>query len=114
MTSRDNQCPCCGQSWPPSRSKLAARRRLSEVAKSPVQARVLECLLQNFGEWVTRARLIDFVYSGYADGGPDDANNTMAAHVNRLRIKVAQHGFEIEGRSWYGSRLRWKPAEAAA
>ena len=111
-------CPCCGQSWVQGRSKADARRILNNIIVPPesVKGRVLECLLKNFGEWVPRARLVDYVYRDDRNGGPDDANNTIAAHVNRVRVSVRKYGFELDGVPRWGSRLRWAsgPQEARA
>jgi hypothetical protein len=103
-----DRCPCCGQEWAPGRSKEDARRVLKELAWSgPVQIRVFERLLLSFGSWVTRGDLIDAAFVDDPNGGPDNANNFMAVTVNRMRRRVRLFGFEIDGKAWYGSRLRW-------
>jgi hypothetical protein len=101
-------CPCCGQKWPLGRSKEDARRLLKEVAwAGPVQILVIERLLKNFGGWVSRRDLIDAAFVDDPSGGPDDASNFMAVTVNRIRRRLRLFGLEIDGKAWYGSRLRW-------
>jgi hypothetical protein len=111
--SKVDACPCCGQKWAPGRSKDDAVRLLKEVAwGGPVQVRVLERLLLNFGGWVPRRDLIDAAFVDDPDGGPEDANNFMAVTVNRIRSRLRLFGFEIDGKAWQGSRLRWQQLTA--
>jgi DNA-binding response OmpR family regulator len=87
---------------------VATGRRLARhIPVGPVQSRVMAELMQRFGEFVSRDRLVDIAYGDDPDGGPLDANNSMAKTVHDLRVKVARHGLMLEGRQWYGSRLRW-------
>jgi DNA-binding response OmpR family regulator len=81
---------------------------LKEISwQGPIQIRVVEQLLRNFGSWVPRKELIDFAFADDPDGGPLDANNFMAVTVNRIRRRLRLFGFELDGKAWYGSRLRW-------
>lgn len=108
-------CPCCGQQWPPGRTKNDAVKVLRELMwPGPVQDKVITRLLRSFGEWVTRRDLIDAAYCEDPDGGPDSANSTMAVTINRIRKRVRLVGLELDGRSWAGSRLRWAAPAATA
>jgi len=102
----DRECPCCGQSWSPGRSRLDARRLCQELtASSGQQALILKALLDYFGEWVPRDEMVRMVYRG--DGGPVTAAIVVAVNISRLRKRVAPFGLEIQGISRKGSRLVW-------
>lgn len=107
-------CPCCGQDWPSALSldtKTAKRLAAELVLHTSTQRRVMGCLIARFGEFVPRVELIDAAYSDDPAGGPDNASNVIAVVVNQLRKKVGPFGLQIEGRPYYGSRLKQLPSE---
>lgn len=77
------------------------------MTSEPQKARLLEYLVDHFGEWIPRVRLVSVLYGSRDDGGPLAADNVVATRLSSLRKKLAPVGLEIEGRSWRGSRLKW-------
>lgn len=106
-------CPCCGQDLPPSLS-LGKKTVAQFIEHMPVVGKerlILELLCKNFGISVARAEIINFLYGDDPGGGPDNAWNTVAVAVSKLRKKIAPHGLQIDGAPWRGSRLRLRDAE---
>jgi hypothetical protein len=108
-------CPCCGQRWAMGRSKVDARRLVYSLVKNghSQEDRLLEVLVDHFGEWLSRDRLVEVIFSNRSDGGPLWAESSIATRLCRLRKRIAPYGLEIQGRSWHGSRLRWAPLPTA-
>lgn len=104
-------CPCCGQRWVMGRSKADAKRLVYGLIlrAEPQQRRLLEILVDHFGEWIPRAQLAMLLYRNDPDGGPLAAEQVAATRLSQLRKKIAPYGLIIEGRSWHGTRLLWAP-----
>ena len=99
-------CPCCGQPMSRQPERNEVERRLGNgVIGGRVSVRVIKCLIENYGQFVTVRRLLDVVYMD-EDGGPlsADANVRKAIRVARKRIKPL--GVEIVGKSHRGYCLR--------
>jgi DNA-binding response OmpR family regulator len=104
----NSACPCCGQPWDAAGPKADARRSLFPLLDqiSPQRARILEYLLDHFGEWSPRKKIADAIYADDVHGGPDNCDNVVAVQLMRIRHRIAPLGFVIESKSNYGSRLR--------
>jgi hypothetical protein len=91
-----------------------ARAALSRFIASlkPAKRNLMQHLLDRFEVFVPRAELVKAAYEagGYV---PSDPGNAVGAHLADLRPMIASYGFEIEGRTKRGSRLKWKAEEAA-
>ena len=81
---------------------------------SPTQRAVLEPLRQ--GRPVPVDRLVNHIYGGRHDGGPDNAAETIRQQIYYMRQKLAQHGIEIrtigQGRGSHGYMV--PPEQASA
>jgi DNA-binding response OmpR family regulator len=91
-------CPHCG---------APTAGQLIEV-RGPLQARVANILLRNFERWVSSARLVDAVYAGDPNGGPDFAASSVRVSIKALRTQMRPQGLTIESRhaSGWGYRMR--------
>lgn len=65
-----------------------ARRAGQDLRLSPTEFKLLECLMRNSGQIVTRTMLFEAVWGYFFDPG----TNLIDVHVARLRKKVDAHG----------------------
>lgn len=70
------------------------------------QKQVLEMLLRSPGRFVAKSRIIDAIYGDDPDGGPDDAEGSVQAHISKLRRLLKPLGYSIESARFDGYRLQ--------
>lgn len=77
------------------------------------QAEILEQLITNRYRRLLATDIADFVYSRYADGGPDSAISCVYVQISHLRRKLEKYGLEINssgrGRGHWGYQLKILP-----
>lgn len=100
-------CPCCHQPVTPGREleSFAARQ-------SPLRARLLRELIAAWRPLPASA-LVDVVYGGCADGGPEDAVGVLRVTICNLRRELRAIGWTIQAHRWAGYELRRLDAVAA-
>lgn len=91
-------CPCCG--------RYSEKFEPLETLRLPRRERaILEYLMENERKFVSPSRLADATYAEETDGGPLQADNCIMSHVSKLRRKLKNLGWTIEGRRFEGYRL---------
>lgn len=94
-------CPCCHRPMEAARAPIEG---LSSAALGPVERRIVEALTKAYPRSITRDRMIEIVYRGEVNGGPDDAPTIMSICMSRLRGKLMRFGWTIpKARSGPGS-----------
>ena len=78
---------------------------------SPIQRAMIAALRHGQPDPVPTARLVDVIYGGRLDGGPDDAAVNVRVQIRAIRVKLAPVGIEIDrvigrGRDANGYRIR--------
>jgi DNA-binding response OmpR family regulator len=101
-------CPCCGEPWKPGKSKMDAKRLGLGLTLAPQAFKIIDYLIDHFGECVHTDRLVSLLYHDRDDGGPITAANVVATRLTYLRDMVEPYGLEIEGKSWRGTRVKWR------
>jgi len=86
---------------------MDVKRRVYALRIQPQARRLLEFLVDHFGEYQSSERLVEALYANDGDGGPLGATNVVAQRLHGLRKTLAPLGLELEGRSHRGSRLKW-------
>lgn len=97
-------CPACGQrvdaGAPPPLVVDEARCAASAGERwhrfTPTETRVLAMLAEAHPKPVPRGRIIDALYGGRIDGGPNNADNLLSNIVWRIRIALAELGWPVE------------------
>lgn len=97
-------CPACGQrvgtAAPPPLVVDADRCAASAGERwhrfTPTETRVLALLAEAHPNPVPRGRIIDALYGGRIDGGPNNASNVLSIIVRRLRLALAELGWPVE------------------
>ena len=106
-------CPCCGGHI----GEAAPLSALVEAVSSPTRRAIVELLSARAGRPVMRDAILERVYGGRADGGPDTADKVIMTQVSRLRREIEPFGWTItHGKGGSGERAQWKliPLEAGA
>lgn len=76
---------------------------------APARRSVLDALSRSIGKPVTRDSIIERVYGGRADGGPDDADHVIKAVVSQLRRQIEPFGWTItHGKGGSGNMAQWR------
>lgn len=80
-----------------------------------LQRRQRQILLELAGarSFISVTRLADRIWQDDPDGGPDDAEGCLHAHVSRLRKSLAGQGFTIITSRNLGYRLQQEPDHVA-
>ena len=84
---------------------LTPRAIMGTIAFGKVERRIANLLAQRFGLWVSTVALVEAAYGLDANGGPEDAFNTVKAHVHNIRRKIAPYRLAVEGRQMVGRRM---------
>lgn len=71
----------------------------------PIQRAIATLLAEHCGEWISTETLISVGYALDPNGGPEDAENSIKAHIHLIRRRLAPLGLQIEGRSYSGRRM---------
>lgn len=71
----------------------------------PIQRAIATVLAEHCGEWISTETLISVGYALDPNGGPDDAEKSIKAHINLIRRRLAPLGLQIEGRAYSGRRM---------
>ena len=93
MARRANICPTCQRPFPP---------RL--VVRGPVRQRIVNVIM-NRPDGITRAELLDVVYSDAVDGGPENPN-TIAVLIKHANAELVAQGYRIQP-TWRGRGARY-------
>ena len=78
---------------------------------SPTQRAMIAALRHGQPDPVPTARLVDVIYGGRLDGGPDDAAVNVRVQISQIRAKLGPVGIQIDrvsglGRGANGYRIR--------
>ena len=71
----------------------------------PVRQRIVD-VIANRPDGITRAELLDVVYSGDVDGGPDNPN-TISVLIKLANAELLPQGYRIES-TWRGPGARYR------
>lgn len=85
---------------------------LLKIALTKIERRICEVLVTHLGNWVPHDRIVAYVYSDHADGGPLSAENVISVTMVKLPDKLIPHGFRIESQAGAGRRMLWTPKAA--
>jgi hypothetical protein len=97
-------CPCCNQPVTrPDPLKLIQHADLAGVCRI-----VAMHLARHFGQPVLIDAVVEEVYSGVRDGGPQDGRESVRQITHQLRGKLAPFGLRIEGRGGRGRSGSWR------
>jgi hypothetical protein len=94
MSRRPQICPSC-------RRPLAPKL----VVTGPVRQRIVD-IVANRPDGITRGELIDAVYAGDVDGGPDTPN-TVSVLIHLANQQLSRQGYRIES-AWRGPGGRYR------
>jgi DNA-binding response OmpR family regulator len=93
--------------WPGSIFIDHARRRVARggvvVRFGPIQFRLVAALLARRGAIISLAEMVDAIYGGREDGGPDLAVHVVQNMLLNVQPKLAQLGLVRGRRYWFGS-----------
>lgn len=104
-------CPCCGGFI----GEAAGIDQVREAITAPAHRIIFDLLSRSIGSPVMRDRVMERMYGGRADGGPDNAGKVLAVQVSQLRRKLQPFGWTISGSSGgVGEFAQWRliPTEA--
>lgn len=101
-------CPCCG-----GHIGEAARPDDVRLGLRGHKRTMFDVLAKRIGLPVTKHDMVNAMYSGRADGGPDDAGNIVSVEMLRLRRSIEPFGWTITstGRAGVMAEYRLIPLE---
>ena len=106
-------CPCCGGFI----GEAAPIEQVRESITPPAQRIIFDLLARSIGRAVHRDAIIELMYGGRSDGGPDTADHVVKAQVSQLRRRIEPFGWTISvSRGGSGHLAQWRliPTEASA
>lgn len=106
-------CPCCGGFI----GEAAPIEQVKEAITAPAHRIIFDLLARSIGQAVRRDTIIDRIYGGRADGGPETADRILKAQVSQLRRRIEPFGWTItvsKGGSGYLAQWRLIPTEVSA
>lgn len=104
-------CPACG-------GFIGEAAPIEQVKKSitaPAQRLIFDLLARSVGVPVMREAIIDRIYGGRSDGGPETADLIMKSQVSKLRRILESWGWTISvSKGGSGNFAQWRliPVEA--
>ncbi len=84
-------CPTCGGFM----GEAAPLEAVREKVRMGHQLIILDLLSRRVGILVGSDAIIDAMYSGRRDGGPDKASQVLAVTMNRLKTTIEAFGWTI-------------------
>ncbi|MDM9643859.1 hypothetical protein [Rhizobium sp. S163] len=106
-------CPSCGGFI----GEAAPIEQVRESITVPAQRIIFDLLSRSIGRAVHRNAIIELMYGGRSDGGPDTADHVVKAQVSQLRRRIEPFGWTISvSRGGSGHLAQWRliPTEASA
>lgn len=105
------KCPSCGTALSERINPITLAHHLPV---SGMQRVVLDMLVASFARDVPTSLLVDRMYSGVKDGGPETAYGRLKVCTHGLRKLLEPYGLTIIGRSGKppSARLDWLDAPA--
>lgn len=98
-------CPSCG-------GHIGTAAPLDQVVENitqPSRRLIMAMLAEKPGKAVYRERIINRMYGGRSDGGPDTADHVIAALVSQLRRQIEPFGWTItNSRGGAGNLAQWR------
>lgn len=87
------RCECCGREV---EDALTVDEIVVAAAFSPLEASIFEFIAKARGRIVTSWQIVDSVYAGARDGGPNNPSQVMSAHARRMNAKLAAVGDRLK------------------
>lgn len=85
-------CPTCGHAM---EAKRASLETLSSAPFEPQLRLIIDALAKAYPRFVTTDFLLDHLYGGRQDGGPDNAESLIRTRISKLRKQLAPYGWTI-------------------
>jgi hypothetical protein len=104
-------CPCCGGFI----GEAAPVDQIREYVTAPGRRLILDMLTKTVGAPVHRDLIINRMYGGRSDGGPENGDHVVKAMVSQLRRQIEPFGWTISSsRGGSGELAQWRliPREA--
>lgn len=101
MTRISFSCPCCG-----SPVGNVGYKALEYLPMGGQQHRILMLFIREYPKFTYRDAIIDEVYAGRYDGGPENAYATVKGQIWQVNRIIAPYGWVIKAKSrQHGRRL---------
>ncbi|WP_454000767.1 hypothetical protein [Afipia felis] len=96
-------CPCCRQTT----DHPDPKRLIASIPLGGAKRRLVQALLNHFGEWIATERLADLTYIDDPNGGPMSYRFKISMMKKEANRQLAPMGLTIESACAAGYRLVW-------
>lgn len=98
-------CPSCGGHI----GEAAPIEQVRQIVTPPAQRLIFDLLARTVGAPVMRDVIMDRMYGGRRDGGPDTGDSVLKVHVCQLRRRIEPYGWTISNsKGGAGQLAHWR------